>query len=102
MRTPIERLAFELAGEPSTLDVTIGQLARKYDETTERIMDALDVLKIIHGLSTTIPPVPWPTTHPGADRRPPEQLSDEPCHHGIGMDSPQSEDASDVHRLELP
>lgn len=58
MRRGIEKLAWLLAKETEGT-VTMGELARKYDEPIERIMDALDVLKIIRGEATQIPPVDW-------------------------------------------
>ncbi len=39
--------------------VTIKELARLYDQTPERIADALDVLKIRKGEPTQFPPVLW-------------------------------------------
>ena len=57
MRRGIEQLAFLLSKEGG--DPTIGQLSAKYEEPIERIMDALDVLKIRQGVPTTIPHVPW-------------------------------------------
>ena len=59
MRRGIEKLAYLLAREPRGEDVTLGDLAKKYDEPVERIMDALDVLKIIRGEPTQLPEVPW-------------------------------------------
>jgi len=58
MRTGIEKLAWLLSKEHGD-GVTLGQLATKYGEPVERIQDALDVLKIIRGEPTQIPPVPW-------------------------------------------
>lgn len=54
MRRPIEKLALMLRAEnPSQ---TLGQLAKKYNETTERIMDALEVIKMIdQGTATYLP-----------------------------------------------
>jgi hypothetical protein len=60
VRTPIERLAYELAHSNITGDVTIGELAAIYSETPERIQDAIDVIQIRNHAPTTIPAVPWP------------------------------------------
>lgn len=57
MRKSIEKLAWEIEHEDGAM--TLGELAEKYGETTERIMDAIDVLKIAHGQPTQLPPVPW-------------------------------------------
>lgn len=54
---PIERLARQIRDEPD--DVTIGQLADKYDCSPQRILDAIDVIKIRRNQSSTIPPVEW-------------------------------------------
>lgn len=40
-------------------DTTVGALADRFEQTTERIIDALDVLKIREGVPTQQPPVPW-------------------------------------------
>jgi hypothetical protein len=57
VRRPIERLAWHLSSEDG--EATLGALARKYGETTERIMDALDSLKMRRGEPTSLPPVDW-------------------------------------------
>lgn len=77
MRTPIERLAVnihELVTSPEGFtigvgtgsktiragsDTTIGELAQVFQETPERIMDALAVLKMQEGRPTTLPPIYW-------------------------------------------
>lgn len=56
MRRGIERLAWLLAQEEGG---TLGEMAEKYDEPVERIMDALDVVKIARGEHTQLPPVNW-------------------------------------------
>jgi hypothetical protein len=59
MRTGIEKLAWLIhtGGHPG--ETTIGELAKIYDEPVERIMDALDVIKIVHGEPTQLPAVDW-------------------------------------------
>jgi hypothetical protein len=57
MRVGIEKLARFLRDEEG--DATLGELAEKYGVTTERIQDAVDVLKIREGKPTQIPPVDW-------------------------------------------
>lgn len=60
MRIGIEKLAWLIdqhVHDPET--ITIGNLAKIHGETSERIMDAIDVLKIRRGQSTQLPPVPW-------------------------------------------
>ena len=67
MRRPIESLAYLLWGEVSRwregmdeVGPTVGQMAEKYQETPDRIMDALDVMKIARGDEYTIlPPIDW-------------------------------------------
>lgn len=58
MRRTIERLAWLLSKEESKSQ-TLGQLADKYDEPIDRIRDALDVIKIVHGQATQIPAIEW-------------------------------------------
>lgn len=48
MRRPLEKLARLLANAPDT--ATVGELANKYGETTERIFDASDMLKLLRAL----------------------------------------------------
>lgn len=48
MRRPLERLARLLAHAPT--EATIGDLANKYGESTGRITDALDMLKILRAI----------------------------------------------------
>lgn len=48
MRRPIEALARLLANAPG--EATLGDLANKYGETTGRISDALDVLKLLRAI----------------------------------------------------
>jgi hypothetical protein len=57
MRIGIEKLAWLVSGEKG--DATLGDLAKRHGVTTERIADALDVLKIRQGIPTQIPAVPW-------------------------------------------
>lgn len=59
MRKPIEKLAWELAHDEETKTMTLGQAAAKYNEPIDRIMDALDVIKIAKGELSMIPPVEW-------------------------------------------
>jgi len=47
MRRPIEKLARLIEAESSPTD-TLGELAAKYEEPTERIMDAIEVGKILY------------------------------------------------------
>ena len=54
----IEKLAYELSFEDKNM--MLGELSEKYGEPIQRIMDALDVLKIKKGIPTQLPPVPWP------------------------------------------
>lgn len=56
MRRPIERLAWLVATEPG--DQTIGELAKRYGETTERVRDAIDANKMRLGQPTGAP-VDW-------------------------------------------
>lgn len=58
MRRAIEQLAFLLSKDKDETK-TLGQLSAEFDEPTERIMDALDVIKIVNGKPTTIPPIDW-------------------------------------------
>ncbi len=62
MRRTIETLAWLLQAAPGTM--TLGDLARRMDETPDRIHDAVDLLKLRRGIDTQIPPVDW-------TRRPP-------------------------------
>lgn len=61
MRKNIETLAYELwrDDEIRENDWTLGQVAEKYGEEVERIMDALDVIKIATGQLSIIPPIDW-------------------------------------------
>jgi hypothetical protein len=61
MRTPIEKLAWLLWKDDEIRDKewTLGQVAEKYGEPIERIMDALDVVKIARGELSLIPPLNW-------------------------------------------
>lgn len=61
MRMTIERLAWLISTAPGK--ATIGQLASQYGQEPGRIMDAMDVLKIMRGDPTQIPPIDW-TVHP--------------------------------------
>lgn len=49
VRRPLEALARLLANAPG--EATLGTLANKYGETTERIADALDMLKVLRAAS---------------------------------------------------
>lgn len=60
MRTPIEKLAWELDHDEERHAMTLGQAAAKYNEPIDRIMDALDVIKIVRGEQLRIiPPIEW-------------------------------------------
>lgn len=61
MRTSIEGLAWQLwkDDEIREQDMTLKQVAEKYGEPVERIMDALDVIKIVQGQSSQIPALDW-------------------------------------------
>lgn len=58
-RRTIEKLAWLINWHSTNEEHTIGELAVLYGETPERIMDAIDVLKIMRGEPTQFPPVPW-------------------------------------------
>jgi hypothetical protein len=45
----------DLLEEEHDLTVTLGELATKYDEPIERIMDALDAIKERHGIKSYFP-----------------------------------------------
>lgn len=57
MRRTIEALAWMIQDAPG--EMSLGELARRMGETTERIGDAMDVLKIRTGQPTQVPPVDW-------------------------------------------
>ena len=57
MRRGIERLAYLISREPPS--ATLGDLAEKYGETIERLMDAMDADKMRRGIPTSLPPVDW-------------------------------------------
>lgn len=59
MRKPIEKLAWQLAHDDEIATWKLGAVAEKYDEPIERIMDALDVIKIARGELSLIPPLDW-------------------------------------------
>lgn len=61
MRKPIEKLAHELwlDEEIRSEGKTLSEVAEKYGEPIERIMDALDVSKIARGELSIIPPIDW-------------------------------------------
>ena len=48
MRKPLEKLARELAHAPG--EATLGELASKYGESVERIMDASDMLRLLEAI----------------------------------------------------
>lgn len=58
LRKGIERLAYELTLEDHG-DISLGELAEKHGQTVERIIDAIDVIKVKRGQPTSLPPVPW-------------------------------------------
>lgn len=53
----IEKLAWMLSQEPE--NATLGEIANRYGESIDRIMDGYDALKIRQGKPTQLPPVPW-------------------------------------------
>lgn len=61
MRRSIERLAWMIQTEHLARGsgATLGQIAEQYGETVERVMDAVDVIKIVSGEPTVFPPVEW-------------------------------------------
>lgn len=59
MRKPIEKLAWELVHDDEIRDAKLSEVAEKYGEDVERIMDALDVAKIARGELSLIPPLDW-------------------------------------------
>lgn len=55
MRMPLELLAEKIA--EATIDnkeITLGELAKMFDQTVERIMDAIDLIKVKCGEITYI------------------------------------------------
>lgn len=60
MRKGIEKLARELDLAHDRIGAkSLGEVAELYGESVERIMDALDVIKIKHGQPTQLPAVDW-------------------------------------------
>lgn len=61
MRKSIEKLAWELERDTEIRGngTSLGEVAEKYGEDLERIMDALDVVKIVRREPTQIPAVEW-------------------------------------------
>jgi hypothetical protein len=59
VRRSIEKLAWMLWVDPHPEGTTIGDLATRYGEPVDRIMDALDVSKIARGEISIIPPLDW-------------------------------------------
>jgi hypothetical protein len=58
MRKPFEKIVRQLADSETAdlkANLTIGQLAERHECDPERIMDALDVLKMLRGQATYIP-----------------------------------------------
>jgi hypothetical protein len=68
MRITIEKLAWLLSAAPG--EATIGQLAAQFGQEPGRIMDAMDVLKIMRGDTTQLPPVDWSVRLPASDMGP--------------------------------
>lgn len=63
MRRSIEMLArLVIDDRINSPQTTIGELARKYGESTDRVLDAIDVIKIIQGQPTQTPEVDWDGT----------------------------------------
>jgi len=54
----IEKLAWLLSQE-SLESLSLGEIAEQMDQPVERIIDAIDVLKLLRGEETQFPPVPW-------------------------------------------
>lgn len=54
MRTPFERLMNRVADLPHDADVTMGELSTRWGEPIDRIMDAIDAVKVLHGELTYI------------------------------------------------
>lgn len=48
MRQPLEKLARKIAKDD--LSQTLGELAQKHDEPLGRIVDAMDMLKLLEGM----------------------------------------------------
>jgi hypothetical protein len=59
VRRPIEKLAWLLWVEANPDVASISDLATRYGETTDRILDALDVTKIARGEPSLLPPLDW-------------------------------------------
>lgn len=59
MRRSLPRLAYMITQIETNPDTTIGDIALNLDETSERIMDALDLLKVMRGEYREIPDIPW-------------------------------------------
>lgn len=57
MRKPFEKLVRQLIRDKD-LNKTLGEVARKYGETTERITDALETIKLLEALSESATPLP--------------------------------------------
>lgn len=64
MRTPFERL-MERVADLYDADVTLGQLAEQWGEPIDRIMDAIDAVRVCAGEWTYLPG-PTPEGVPGA------------------------------------
>lgn len=54
MRRPFQKLV-EMVDELNDTNVTIGELSERWGETTGRIMDAIDALRMLRGEQTYIP-----------------------------------------------
>ena len=59
MRRSLPRLAYMITQMDTSPDTTIGDIALNLEETSERIMDALDLLKVMRGEYQEIPDIPW-------------------------------------------
>lgn len=59
MRRSLPRLAYLLSQDETLLNKKFGEIAEEYDEEIGRIMDALDLLKVMRGEYREIPDIPW-------------------------------------------
>ena len=64
MRRPFQKLMEMVAGEMDDTTATLGELAARYGEPVERVMDAIDAVRVCLGEQTYIAPVPMPEEIP--------------------------------------
>lgn len=55
MRRPFEALVQLVDGLEDFDDVTLGELGKRWDESMERVMDAMDASKMLRGIPTYLP-----------------------------------------------